>query len=245
MENLFQEAKNLIADSKNIYILSLPEREEGVTCALALFYTLKELDKNVNLVIDEMPERLKFLTPSLDYVSYPRNFAISIPNSKAEISQIRYEKDEKDLKVYLTIDKGNIKKNDISFCYTTPKADLVIAIGLKELNYTNQLGSLENGVLLNAPVLNIDNQEENKNFGKVNLIRQSYPLAEYLISFIKFNNENLITAPAATALLTSLIIFCDNFQNQKTSPEILERAALLIKKGAKRQEILDNLYKQK
>ncbi|MEK7080464.1 MAG: hypothetical protein AAB925_01355, partial [Patescibacteria group bacterium] len=133
MENL-EQAKQLINDSKNIYIIPEGNSEpDSVATALALFYTLKELDKNVNLVIDEeLPENLKFLIPSLDFISYPKNFVISIPNKVADISQIFYDKDEQGLKVHLTLNKGVIKKDDISFYFSDAKPDLIITLGIKD-----------------------------------------------------------------------------------------------------------------
>jgi len=235
----FQEIKNLIEQSKSIYILPAKDCQEIIASALALFYTLKELNKNVNLMLEEVPERLKFLIPSLNYISYPRNFSLSIPNSKTEISQIRYEKNEQDLKVYLTIEKGNIKKSDISFCFVAPKADVLLTVGLKEFERES-----DNDILSSASIINISNKEGASNFGLVNLIKPGYPLAQMLINFIKSINEGgFSNKNTNSALLASLIIFSDNFQNQKTSPELLESAAFLIKKGAERQEILENLYK--
>ena len=234
--DLFQEAKNLIDQSKYIYILP---SEENIASALALFYTLKELNKNVNLIIDEIPEKLRFLTPSLDYISYPRNFILSIPSASAEISQLRYEKSEKDLKIYLAISKGNIKKNDVSFSFTEPKADLLITIGKKELDNKNRL---ENIVLENSPVLNIDNQEDNKKFGKVNLLELKSFLTEIIYNLIGSINEKIIKKNIATALLAGLILSSDNFRDEKTSSKILEIAAFLIEKEASHQEIINNLF---
>ena len=78
MENI-TESKQIIADSKNIYLI--PSQEpEAITSTLALFYTLKELNKNVNLIIETLPENLKFLAPSLDFISYPKNFLIFKPS---------------------------------------------------------------------------------------------------------------------------------------------------------------------
>ena len=115
------EVKNLISQAKNIYVIPAENSEEAVPCALALFYTLKHLNKNVNIVIDNFPEKLNFLVPSLDFISYPRNFVISIPASVAEVSQVYYEKSEENLKIHLTLDKGTIKKDNISFsCFRNP-----------------------------------------------------------------------------------------------------------------------------
>ena len=56
----FEQAKQLIGETKNIYIIPAQTNEpESIVCALALFYTLKELNKNVNLVIEELPEKFK------------------------------------------------------------------------------------------------------------------------------------------------------------------------------------------
>ena len=94
MESL-QEAKKCIAEANNICIIPSQTNEpESLTSALALFYTLKELHKNVNPIMEDLPEKLSFLTPSLDFISSPKNFVISIPRAQADVSQIYYEKNE-------------------------------------------------------------------------------------------------------------------------------------------------------
>ncbi|MCX6719563.1 MAG: hypothetical protein NTV36_00405, partial [Candidatus Staskawiczbacteria bacterium] len=73
-----QESKKIITEAKNIYLI--PSQEpEATALTMALFFTLKELGKNVNMIIEKLPENLSFLSPSLDFISYPKNFVISIP----------------------------------------------------------------------------------------------------------------------------------------------------------------------
>ena len=237
--DLFQKSKKLIDEARNIYILpSIDNQDESVSTSLALFYTLKKLQKNVNLIIDKFPEKFQFLIPSLDFISEPKNFVISIPSSKAEVSQIQYEKDKEGLKIYLTLDKGNIKKNDISFCFNISKPDLLITVGNKNL-------PLDQSFNIECPILNIDNQTENENFGQVNLIKNNFSLAEIVNGFLKSIDNDLIEKDIATCLLTGIIISSGNFQNQKTSTETFEAAAFLIKKGASHQQIINHLYKSK
>lgn len=241
--DLFQEAKNLIDDSQNIYIFPSEEREESITSALALFYILKELNKSVNLILDKIPEKLKFLTPSLNYITYPRNFVIYIPKNVAEISQVSYEKDENNFKIFLTTNKGNIKKSDISFCFTESKSDLIITVGLKNLNEIKKPGSFDNNIAANLAVLNIDNQKENQNFGRINLMEADGSLSELVFKFIKSINEDLIKKEVATNLLAGIVIASDNFRGKNISSEMLETSAILIKRGASHQEIINNLCK--
>lgn len=180
-----QEAKQIIIDSKTICLIP-KESPEAITSALALFYTLKEMGKNVNLILDQLPENLKFLAPSLDFVSYPKNFVISVPNRVTKISEIQYEKTDEALKINLTIESGNIKKEDISFYFSETKPDLVIAMGIKD--YSEQLKTRLNsfGFLLDSPILNIDSESqetENKKFGKINIVEQK-PLLETTMRLI-------------------------------------------------------------
>ena len=244
MENIIEtlgrstgEAKQLIADSKNIYLMTSQE-PEAITSTLALFYTLKDLGKNVNLVMDTLPENLKFLAPSLDFISYPKNFVISIPNSVAQISQISYEKSSDALKVHLTLEGGNIKKDNIAFYFAESKPDLIITIGIKD--YRKELSEKLNsfGFLLESPIVDIDTSagsvQVNQKFGKINLIGDS-SLSE-IISGI---TENLKKEPAE-CLLAGLVIYTGNFKNKITA-NIFEMASTFMKKGADLKTITDNI----
>src|SRR3989338_6716878 len=157
----YQDAKQLISDAKNICIIPSEYEPESLSVALALFYTLKELHKNVNLIIEDFPEKLNFLVPSLDFITSPKNFVISIPKSVAEVSQIYYEKNEENLKIHLTVDKGRVRKEDVLFYFSSAKPDLVITLGIKDLEsqLKDQLDSF--GFILDTPILNIDTKTEN------------------------------------------------------------------------------------
>lgn len=182
-----QESKHLITQAKNIYLIPA-EEPEAITSALALFYTLKEKSKNVNLILENLPENLKFLSPSLDFISYPKNFVISIPNKIANVSQIFYEKNDDTLKIHLTVENGNIKKDNISFYFAEAKPDLIITLGIKD--YQKHLSEKLNsfGFLIDSSILNIDNTstgsvQENKKFGKINII-ENKPLLEIIMRLI-------------------------------------------------------------
>lgn len=240
----FQEAKNLIAEAQNIYLI--PEEEscpESLTSALSLFYTLKELGKNVNIVAENFPDYLKFLTPSLDFVSYPKNFVISVPSSVADISQIYYEKNDQALKIHLSVEKGIIKKDDISFYFSEAKPDLIITLGIKD--YQQKLETKLNplGFLLDAPILNIDASPDNKNFGRCNLVGSQGPITELVIKLAKEAGWE-IKQKSADCLLSGFVIYTDNFRNYVT-PEIFEEAARLMKKGANLGQISNNICEQK
>ena len=217
-----EDLKSLIEKSQNISIICSQERIESIACALALFYTLKELKRNVNLEIKEIPEALKLLTPSLEHISCPKDFSISIPKSTANISQISYEKTDKDLKISFKIKEGNVKKQDISFSFNQPNPDLLISLGLKNQQKTGYFS-----------ILNIDNQKENVNFGRINIVDPEKTLSELTLNVI--NSFNVKDKKIFTSLMIGTIISL----NSSTLPN----SNYLMEKGADGKEILENFYK--
>jgi hypothetical protein len=236
----FQETKQTISEAKNIYLIP-EENLEAISNALSLFYTLKEMGKNVNLIIEDFPEVLNFLTPSLDFISYPKNFVVSIPTSKAEVSQIYYEKDDEALKIHLMIENGIIKKDDINFYFSEEKPDLIITLGIKDYQslITGKLNSF--GFLLDAPILNIDNNQDNRNYGKINLTND-FSTTEITLNLVK-NLSTSINKNSANCLLSGLIIYTDNFKNFNVTADIFEAAGYLMKNGADLNTTKENFHK--
>ncbi|MBI2450304.1 MAG: hypothetical protein HYV47_02065 [Candidatus Nealsonbacteria bacterium] len=236
-------AKNIIEKSQDILIFPSPELQgDSLGSALALFYTLKKMGKNVNVNINDIPEKFRFLTMGLPADS--GNFVISIDTENKEISQMRYEKNGKDLKIYLTLNKGEIQGGDISFLpYQTTDGrpinmDLLISLGAQSLeNIPHHFWKL--------PILNIDNQPQNENFGEVNLIEMTSSLAEITNSLIRSMDEALLDEKTATCLLAGIIWSSQNFRSPRTRPKTFETSAFLIEKGANHQEVVQHLYKQK
>ncbi|KKP31153.1 MAG: hypothetical protein A2312_03315 [Candidatus Staskawiczbacteria bacterium RIFOXYB2_FULL_32_9] len=241
------EVKKLIEEAKNIYLIPAQNHKEAIPTALALFYTLKQLDKNVNIIIENFPEKFKFLIPSSDFISYPRNFVISVPSSVAEVSQIYYEKSEENLKIHLTIDKGNIKKDNISFYYTDARPDLIISLGIKDFKQELEGKLNQFAFLMQSDILNIDSDVQlNKNFGKINLVEDN-SLSKMILDLTESMTGDLPRPKKeiSTCLLAGLINYSDNLSNSKTDSKILETAGYLMKQGADREKIINELYPTK
>jgi nanoRNase/pAp phosphatase (c-di-AMP/oligoRNAs hydrolase) len=241
--NQKEEIGKIIAGAENICLIAEDSDLESISSAMALFYTLKELSKNVNLIIEKFPQNLNFLAPSVDFISYPKNFTISIPKKIADIYQIYYEKNDDSLKIHLTVENGTVKKDDISFYFSEAKPDLIITLKIK--NYQELLETKLNsfGFLLDSPVLNIDSEnssQNNKNFGRINLINK-VSLTEIVLELITVIKGEIINKESADCLLAGLMIYTDNFNGDKITADIFESAALLMKSGADIKKINENL----
>jgi len=231
--NNYKEAEKTIKKSQNIWIFPSENLPDSIPASLALFYTLKKLSKNVNLFLENFPKKIEFLVPSLDFIDYPSEFIISIKNSDEDISQLYYEKNENDLKLFFKLKRGIIKKKNISFDWTWKKPDLIVTIGIKKLN---EIGKLPEKIQ-KVPILNIDTQNGNKMFGNINLIDQNSTITEITTQVIKSIDENLFEENISTCLLTGLILISDNFSKPENLPQVFERAAFLMKKGGSWQKV--------
>ena len=235
-----KEAKKLITEAKNISIIPSEQNElESLPAAIALFYTLKDLGKNVNLINEPFPQKLQFLIPSLGFLATPKNFVISVPRNIANVSQIYYEKTEESLKIHLTTEHSRLKKEHISFYFEQPKPDLVITLGVQ--NFQQELAqNLDSfGFLLGAPLLNIDNNLQNTKFGNINLVEE-ISLAEIILELA---NAPTASKEAAQCLLAGMVAYYENFKSITTKPQTLKTAARLMEQGADYRQITENLYK--
>lgn len=248
----FNQAKNLIERSRNILILpSLESLGDSLASALALSLTLKKLGKNVNVFKKKIPQRFQFLD-NLQAESPTKNFAISINLSGKEVSEMRYEKNEDDLKIYFALDKGKIGEEDISFLpqdQTNYKPDFLITLGVDSLENLREFFNQDSRLFYQTPILNIDNQLSNENFGQVNLVEIGFcSLAEITTGLIKLmdsDEKKLLDANTATCLLTGIIYATQNFRDPKSRPQTLQTSSYLIEKGANHQKIIQHLFKQK
>lgn len=235
--DVLNQAKNLIENSKNILILPSSDLHgDNLGSALALFFTLKKMGKNVNISIKNVPEKFKFLTELQPLSS--REFVIFVDAQGKEISDMRYEKNDQGLKIYLNLNNGELSEKDVSFSTSSQSPDLLITLGIDSQK------ALKDGY--QSQILNISNKSSNENFGHVNLIEENNSLAEILTSLIKtMNAEDLLDENIATCLLAGLVYNSQNFRNQKTGPKTFETSAFLIEKGGNHQKIVQHLYKQK
>jgi nanoRNase/pAp phosphatase (c-di-AMP/oligoRNAs hydrolase) len=257
--DVLNQAKNLIEKSRNILLLpSLNSAGDSLGAAFALFFTLKKLGKNVNVVAEEIPEKFHFLSELNSLPS--KDFIISINTSEKDITEMRYEKNEKDLKIRLTLNRGEVGEKDVSFSPLEEKVeikkgglseespDLLITLGTSSLEDLREIFFQNSGVFYETPILNIDNHPSNENFGEVNLIEVTSSVSETvtnLINSMERERGELLGSNIASYLLTGIIWSSQNFRNPKTRPKTFETSAFLIERGACHQKIIQQLYKQK
>ncbi len=226
---------------------------DGLSSALAVYQMLKEMGKEVTVICpDVLPESLNFL-PGFEKlereVKASQDFVITINlQDGVEVDKLRYTVEDHKVNIIVVPKKGSIRSQQISLAEGGSSYDLIIAVDTADLSLFGSLYT-ENVDLFSAvPVLNIDHHISNTGYGQIQLIDPTSASATevlyHLFQQVPAMKEK-ITADMATLLLTGLITDTRSFQNPNTTPRSLEVASDLLDRGARQQEIIQNIYKTK
>lgn len=180
----------------------------------------------------------------LDSLAGSRDFVLIFNTEHNPISNIRTDRREKELRIYLTPEKSGIDPRDFSFVPAELKYDLVIALGCVDKESLGKLYEENADMLFEVPIVNVDCHSENDNFGQVNIVDMTASSVSEVVANTLFDIDGgLVTENVAQCLLAGVIDATDSFQKKNTTPQALHISAKLIERGADRQEIIKHLYK--
>ncbi len=247
-----QQFKNLIEKSKNI-LLVLPQNPNGdaICSAWSLYFLLKKRNISSSILLrDEFKESEKFsFLPKPENIvssaSGSRDFVLSFNTRFNKIINVKQEFLNDELRVYITPEKGSIDPRDFSFIPAKFKFDLLIVFGSPDKESLGKIYEENPDIFYEVPLINVDNNPNNENFGQVNLVNiTASSVSEAVFRVLEessFSSE--ITEETANCLLSGIISATDSFQKINTSPKTLEIAAKLMIAGADQQTIIRWLYK--
>jgi nanoRNase/pAp phosphatase (c-di-AMP/oligoRNAs hydrolase) len=240
MEELNQATK-IISQSDNILIIGpkSPDFDELIS-SYSLSYTLNKSGKLVNHCFKKLPGNYpQVFNPT----ALPKTFVITINSD--DISQFYYEKQKKLLKIFLTTKEKFVDEKDIKIspvqATQLEKCDLIITVGLKNLELLGELYDKNFKLFYQTPILNIDNKESNNRFGNFNLINEDQPIAVILNKLIRAANYKL-DKKSKLWLLLGIIDFLKNKEPDQTT---LKTIFDLISIEVDFEKMVDSLYQEK
>lgn len=235
-----EESAKRIKESKVIGLV-LPDLAgfEVVSSAAALAYGLKKIEKTVNVFgPKELPTKEVMPWPNVHDTADPlREFIISFDLTRSPIKELKYERDEKRLDIILSPNGPAIRREDIEFRFGALRYDLIVTLGLKNLEAASRNIAQVPELFFEKPILNIDADPENSLFGDLNLVNgasaSKQPTLPELVYKVLLNLNALTANPqAATALLAGLHAATKNFTRFGASTGVFAFADELLKLGA-------------
>lgn len=246
-----QQFENLLLNAKNVLIF-LPQNPDGdaICAGRAFYFYLKK--KGVESLLafsDEFENEKKFsFLPRPENVTGKitgaRDFVLAFNTRYNKIINVKTEREEEELRIYITPDHGAIDPRDFSFIPAKYKFDLVVVLGSPDKESLGKLYTENPDIFYEVPVVNIDNHSTNDNFGQINILGlNASSVSEILAEILEKLNKFSIEGEISECLLTGIMSATESFQNKKTTPKALEISSRLMGKGANQQKIVRYLYK--
>jgi len=246
-----QQTLELIKQNKTILLTFKQDwTGDALSGALALAEVLNKLGKQVEIVCADfqISTNLSFLPAAVikKNITSLQKFIISIDTSATKIGEFNYDSEENKLNIYLTPESGAFNPQDVTTATANYKYDLVIIVDSPDLESLGEVYEQHADFFYNTPKINLDNSNKNEYFGNVNLVNLAAAAScEIIYELIKAINENLIDENIATYLLTGIISATKNFKVAGVTPRTLNLASWLIARGARREQIIQNLYQNR
>jgi len=253
MLNLEQQIFKQIEKSKSILIIfSAKQGGDAVASALALFLFLKKQNYEVSVVATNMEgakNSFSFLpgySEIQDNLNNLRRFIVSVDISQAKVNQIKYLVDNNTLNFIISPSEGWFKPEDVSARAGEFKYDLIITVGLSDLESLGDLHDENVEFFYKTSIINIDHQAGNEEFGQINFIDlNAVAISEIIFYLLKNNSPEAINEDIATCLLAGIIQKTKNFKTSNLTPRTLLTTSQLISNGANREEIVNHLYRSR
>lgn len=242
-EAQFLKAQEFIDKANSILVLITDDAPLDVLAASsALVLSLQNSGKQVVFAspkeIKNAPEFLNGLDLLKTDISN-QNLIVSFAYEPSAVEKVSYHIGEETSRFYLTVQpqKGAqpLDKNSLEINYQGANADLIILVGVHDLEDLGQLYLSEPQIFSDTVIMTIHTFEPE--VGNVHLTsEENANLSDCVAQLIKIANYDL-SAEVATNLLFSLERTTKNFTSLSITPEILETAAWLLRNGARRVRV--------
>ncbi len=245
-----QEARNLTSSAKSVLVV-LPKNPsvDNVATGLSLYLALSSSGKQVSIFCPkEMTVEFNRLI-GVDKIKNNlgnqegKNLIISFPYQEGSIEKVSYNIDNDNFNLVIEPREGYpiITPEVMRYSFNGGNTDLIITIGVYSPNEFQDLDSNTQSLFSQKPIINIDFQNHNSRFGKVNLVDTNVScLSEiviYLFSQLGWN----INQDIASNLFYGLTSGSQNFTSPKTTATTFEAAAICLRQGGVKSQISEEM----
>lgn len=215
---------------------------DEMAASLGLYLLLKNANKNVSIAAPNDPlvevsslVGIDKVQKSLSGSGGTGDLTVSFPYTEGEIEKVSYTQEEGYLNIIVKAGEQGLSfdEKDVEFKRGGGQLDLVLTVGVAQLSDLDPVFDTQNP---DTKIINIDNKEENGRYGDINLVSSKLSSLSEGIADLALALGMHIDQDSAQNLLRGITFATSNFQAANTSSLAFEMAALLMKKGATREE---------
>lgn len=239
------KANNILITFKKVW------NGDAIASALALYLFLKKQNKNVDIAAEKFDNGNLFrFLPSYEKIENSldnlRKFIVSLDITNAKVGQIKYKLEENTLKFIISPKEGFFTHDDIKSRSGDFKYDLIITLDTPDLESLGAIYDNDTEFFFSVPIINFDHHSNNESFGQINCVElTAISTSQILFDLLSNKHKNEIDEDIATCLLAGIISKTRSFKTQNITPQSLSISSELISMGAKREQIVNTLYRSR
>ena len=240
----FPEIKNVLKDLSRILFVADKKKEDldYLSAVSSLFYTLKKIGKIVNFYPKELKSKFPFFIHPSGNI---RNFVLNLKNKDGFLSDIYYQKDKKEIKFFFSMINGELKKDDISIIPlekdSLEEPEIIISFGIDNLDSLGNFYEKNFKSFFQKPIVNIDNDSSNQEFGKINIIEEDKPFSSIALGIIKSISKEVFDEEISTNLFLGIL---KSPKNKELNDSLVKDLVFLKEKGANIEKITKSVLKE-
>ncbi|MCL4397775.1 DHH family phosphoesterase [Patescibacteria group bacterium] len=235
-----QQIQNLVAGARRVLILTHTNPSvDTMASTLALYLAMAKMGKDVTVAMESQPLVEVANLVGIDQVKTSlagKNLLLTYkPYNLGDFEKVTYLEDQGQagtlddaFKLTITPREGYAPDpKNFTFSFTGAAADLIFTVEVLE---PTQLGQLYDANLLaSTPIINIDNHDPNKDYGKFNLVEpDAASISEIVTFFLRAVNAQIDTDIAGN-LYQGIRAATQNFQSPKVAAATFEAAAICLR----------------
>ena len=244
-DEAMQKIIDKISEVHNILIaLSSDPSVDEMCAAIGLSIYLDRIGKRATSIYSgATPNALQFLKPEQTFQNTAdvlRDFVIALSKEKAD--HLRYKLDGDFVKIFITPYKTKIDEEDFEFSYGDFNIEFVLSLNVANGIDLDDALREHGRVMHDATVANMTTGNPGK-FGDIEWSDKRISSISEMSAKLLYSigGKEAVTGEEATAFLTGIVSATDHFSNAKTTAVTLRVASELMKSGADRQLISENI----
>ncbi len=221
---------------------------DHLATAAAFFQLCREMGKPADGYAEGFhPPSLPAFLPGLESLSgtLPSLAAlhISIPTHQVPLQDLTYQREEKSLRIQVTPKTGAWKPEEILVEMSACRYDLLVCIGAADVGSLGAFGAEHRPLFEQLPSIVLDIDLANERYGTLNIVDASAASLTHALYRLITAAQRPVDAILATTLLAGMIHRTRRFTADRLAPDALAAAGELVAHGARRQDILTELYR--
>lgn len=205
---------------------------DAIASALALYLSLSKLGKNVSVVTPKQVtvEFAKYV--GIDKITHellPRKFIVSLNEVVGNVDKVSHYLEDNRLNIVIHTLPGakRFTSDDVSFRYDKPNNQLLIMVGVDELNDLGSIYTQEQELFSNSDILVINKTNSNLKIAGIAIFGK-LTISEAVVSLIG-QLKLPIDVDIANNLFLGIADGTDNFKSETITADSLEAAAFCLR----------------